>query len=164
MKKFIVYTLLTVCIGCAETDQRPLRDRISLNISECRNDCSRDSLGLRENRVIDGNLRLRFGYMVNCIWSAGYIDEVLERNDSLIIRMDRPHSLDTISMNDNKLVTELIYPLADCDCFYFFSYQIENYTNPPSTVHIVDLSASMDWDQLPYRKFVDIEEIPPATK
>ena len=105
----------------------------------------------------DGDLYIKFGYFLNCAWEDAFIKEVEEQNDTMIIRMDRPHDVDTTLVNksvdsdfDGIEDVEIVaaYPIYDCDCFFFFNMKIEDVEQAPKVIRIApEVDRDKFWDQ-----------------
>ena len=108
-------------VGCSSQNKESLLNQlIAFEISECRHQCGADSVGVRRNKIQGENLSVRFGYIVNCSWKYGYVDDITQRNDTLFLRLDRPHKIDTLKVDTNakgeiSYHIEQEYPHADCD-------------------------------------------------
>jgi len=153
--------LLGTIIGCSTSRNLPINERISsFQVSECQTNCGSDSTGIRQNKIVKGDLHIKLGHIVNCSWKYGYVTNILQRNDSLYIELDRPHETNTITKNDSIVIIEEIYPLADCDCFFYFDMIIEDVLNPPLTIRIHErLDKNNFWDRKNKIEIVEIEEV-----
>ncbi|WP_299335618.1 hypothetical protein [uncultured Psychroserpens sp.] len=158
--KTIMYSigLLVLMCSCSEQKELALVEKVDgFKVSECRDNCSIDSVGIRRNEVKDGDLYIKFGYFLNCAWEDAFIKEVEERNDTMIIHMDRPHDVDTTLVNksvdsdfdgieDVEIVA--VYPIYDCDCFFFFNMIIEDVVQAPKVIRIApEVDRDKFWDQ-----------------
>lgn len=160
--KYSVFILLLIgLVSCKQEPEVALKDRVyNFKVSECRADCGRDSIGVRENRIVGGDLKVRLGYVVNCSWDSAWVDNIERRNDSLFLRFDRAHTIDTISVDGDEVVTEMQYVMTDCDCFYFFEFKLKDVETTPAVVRVEATFEKFDyWDQRPIRNYVEPEEI-----
>jgi hypothetical protein len=147
LSKLIFYIFLIV--GCSQREDIPLSERVDyFEISECKRDCGIDSIGIRKNEIKDNKLYARLGYIVNCSWEKGFLKNVTEKNDTLIIELDRAHS------KEGK------YPINSCDCFYYFDLVIKDYYKSPITIRITDLFDKGEfWDEKTPIEIIEIEDI-----
>ena len=150
--KIFGITLLILGFNCSQKKELTLLESVSgFTVSECRNNCSIDSVGIRRNEVDDGDLYLRFGYFLNCSWEEAYIDAIEERNDTMIIHVDRPFESDTVIVKSGDITTEeitYVYPETSCDCFFFFDVKIKAVENAPKVVRISQNVGEVQfWDQ-----------------
>ncbi|WP_299261178.1 hypothetical protein [uncultured Aquimarina sp.] len=160
--------IILLIIGCSKRKQISLYERTeNFKVSECREDCGIDSIGIRTNKISNGDLFVRLGYIVNCSWESGYLKSIINKNDTLLIELERPHDIDTLRIDTLK--TDIIeyeieesYPLADCDCFFYFDFSIKNFRNVPKSIRISDqFKENKCWDERSYSKYEieDVEEI-----
>jgi len=150
--------LLIIAFGCAQKKELTLLEGVEeFEVSECRDNCSIDSVGIRRNEVKDGNLYVRFGYFLNCSWEDAFIKEIVERNDTMFIHVDRPHEVDTTFISkavDSSFDTieeveiVAVYPITDCDCFFFFDLKINDVEKSPKVIRVApEVDRDLFWDQ-----------------
>ena len=168
MKYSVLIFLLIGLVSCKKEPEIALKDRVyDFKVSECRYDCGRDSVGVRENRLVEEDLKVRLGYVVNCSWSSAWVDNVEHSNDTLYVELDREHTKTVTYEEGGDFVTQLEYPMTDCDCFYFFEFKIKDVRTPPQVVRVAaTMERSEYWDQRPHRIYstpeeVEIEEVFP---
>ena len=95
-----------------------------------------DSIGIRKNEIINGNLHVKLGYIVNCSWDQGYLRNIKNRNDTLFIEVERLGMIDTTHIDSTKFIVEKYVPLTECSCFFFFDLQMEAFNKPPKSIKI----------------------------
>jgi hypothetical protein len=172
MKKFACLILvLSSLLCCSKQKELSFFDKVEgFKISECKMNCSIDSVGVRQNEIKQGDLFVKFGYFLNCSWEDGFIKDIAERNDTLIIYMDRPHNIDTVSVDsmivDSKLVINeeitKTYEITDCGCFFFFDLKINDVAEAPKVIRVSGEAERTDYlDQLKQNKppFVESEGV-----
>ncbi len=138
---FIIFLIF----GCTKEKGLPINQRVEkFQVSECRTDCGVDSIGVRTSKTRNDDLKVKLGYIINCSWKKGYLKDITERNDTLIVKLDRPHS-------DNGE-----YPMTLCDCFMYFDFEIKNYNKKPKAIRVVDLfEGNKYWDEKTPIEIVD---------
>ena len=131
---FLAMVLIVFLIAnCSENREESLLERTkNFSISECRQDCGVDSIGVKKNKVLNGDLFVRLGYMANCSWGDGYLKDIKASNDTLYLLLDKIPEIDTVSIDTIapdtiQILTTETYPLTSCDCFFFFDFSIKNY-------------------------------------
>ncbi len=144
----IIFFLSFLIANCSKRKQLPLIEKIErFEVSECQNGCGIDSVGIRKNENKNGNLNVRLGYIANCSWRKAYLKNITEQNDTLLIELDRPHSIDGE------------YPITTCHCFFYFNFVIKDYTNTPKTIRILELFENNKyWDERDFDRY-EIEEV-----
>lgn len=153
MKKLVyIFGLLMMLISCSQKKELTLLERVDdFTISECRDNCSIDSVGIRRNEIENNDLYLRFGYFLNCSWEEGYIETIERQNDTMIIHIDRPHEIDTVVVESGNIITEEItheYPITSCDCFFFFNVKINAVEKPPKVIRVAQKADRVKfWDE-----------------
>lgn len=160
MKKIILlFFLMISIIGCSKQKERSLFEKIeNFNVSECKNNCGIDSIGIRRNEIKNGNLFIKLGYIVNCSWEEGFIDTISQKNDTLYIELDKPHDVDTTWVNANEYKIIETYPIYDCDCFYFFNLTIKDMYKAPKVIRVSPTYQKQKfWDLKPYY-YQEVEE------
>jgi len=129
--------ILLLILSCSKPEEVSLYESVeNFKISKCKKACSIDSVGIRLNKVKHGDLFVRLGYIVNCSWEGGYLKNVINKNDTLLIELDRPHNIDTLQIDSLKMDSieyhvETSYPMADCDCFFYFDFTLKNFNTIP---------------------------------
>ncbi|WP_299439363.1 hypothetical protein [uncultured Aquimarina sp.] len=159
--------ILLLIISCSKPREISLFERTeNFKISECKKECGVDSIGIRLNKVKNGDLFVRLGYIVNCSWGNGYLKSVIDKNDTLLIKLDRPHDIDTLridTLKNNVIEYEIeeSYPLTDCDCFFYFDFTIKNFKKTPKLIRISEqFEENKYWDEkIPLKIVDDTEEI-----
>ncbi len=149
MKNLFIILCICSILGCSKQKELALNQRVEkFQVSECRTDCGIDSIGVRTSKTKNDGLKVKLGYIVNCSWKKGYLKNIIEQNDTLIVKLDRPHS-------DNGE-----YPMTLCDCFIYFDFVVKNYNKKPKAIHVADLfEDNKYWDEKTPREIVEIEEI-----
>ncbi|WP_298312118.1 hypothetical protein [uncultured Aquimarina sp.] len=150
MRNLLIISLIFLIFGCAKEKELPINQRVEkFQVSECRTDCGIESIGVRTNMTRNNSLKVKLGYIVNCSWKEGYLKHIIERNDTLIIELDRPHS-------DNGE-----YPMTLCNCFIYFDFVIRDYNKIPKAIRVVDLfEDNKYWDEKTLIEIVDdVEEV-----
>ncbi|MEM9680573.1 MAG: hypothetical protein AAF901_09640 [Bacteroidota bacterium] len=144
--QILIITLSLLVFSCDKRKEQLLNQKVKyFQVSECRNDCGVDSIGF-STYIVGDNLSVKLGYIVNCSWDGAFLKGIIERNDTLIVKLDRPN-------NNGE------YPITDCDCFYFFDFIIEEYTKKPEVVRVTDLfEKDKFWDERNFDKFREVEE------
>ncbi|WP_074408936.1 hypothetical protein [Aquimarina megaterium] len=67
---------------------------------------------------------------------------VTEQNDTLLIELDKPQ------LNDGG------YPVTTCDCFFYFSFVLKNYTNTPKAIRVLELFENNKyWDERDFDRY-----------
>ncbi|MBW1295023.1 hypothetical protein [Aquimarina litoralis] len=168
MKKVLKNSLYFLCIalfilGC--TKPKSLLERTkNFQVSECKQDCGVDSMGVRLNKIRNGDLYVRLGHIVNCSWKQGYLRDMIYDSDTLVLELDRPHDIDTVRIDSTKnnvfYEIETSYTLADCDCFFFFEFTVEDFETTPKSIRILDnFKKGKYWDERDIIEEVeDVEE------
>ena len=147
----VITFLICLILGCSRRNIIPLNNRVEqFQVSECRNDCSIDSIGIRTNKIENKNLKVSLGYILNCSWKQAFFKNIIEKNDTLIVELDRPHS-------ENGE-----YPITDCDCFFYFDFGIRDYHKIPKAIRVVDIfTKDKFWDETAIYQ-MEVEETIPA--
>ena len=163
MKESIIILFTTfLIVSCSKQNNISISEKVEFfEISECQTKCGIDSIGIRKNEIKSGDLFVKLGYIVNCSWQQGYLKNIIKRNDTLIIEIDRPHDIDTLRIDSlNYEITET-YPLTDCDCFFYFDLKIKKITQVPKIVRISSaFKKEKYWDEIAshYYDYEVIEE------
>ena len=163
----IVFAFLLV-VSCSKKHKEPLINRVeSFNISECQKDCGIDSIGIKQNEVLKNQLKLRFGYIVNCSWkSNGYLKDLILQNDTLVVKLHqkpevRRTIIDTLRVDSLRTEIQEIeqqeFPIYDCNCFLNFDLEVNRFHKKPRTVRVFSILDSTYWDTLPKARFEIIE-------
>ena len=137
--------------GCTKPKSLVERTK-NFQISECKQDCGVDSIGVRLNKIKSGDLYVRLGHIVNCSWKQGYLKDMIYNSDTLVLELDRPHDIDTVRIDSikNNIIYEIetSYTLTDCDCFFFFEFIVEDFETAPKSIRILDnFKNGKYWDE-----------------
>ncbi|MDH7913040.1 hypothetical protein [Winogradskyella sp. SYSU M77433] len=146
MKNILVILFIAIfVVSCKKQNIKPLNQRIeNFKVSECRTNCGIDSIGVSTTKS-KSDLFVKFGYIVNCCWDQAVFKDIEEVNDTLIVEFDRP--------NQNGE-----YPICECDCFFYFTFTINNYTKKPKAIRVKDIFTEHKfWDERSFEHMV-IEE------
>lgn len=149
MKKYLLFIIgFNFIVSCAKQEKVPLNERVEeFRVSECRRDYGLDSIGILTKKIENKNLKVSLGYVLNCSWEQAYFKNITEKNDTLIVTLDRPHS------EDGQ------YPLTSCDCFFYFDFVVRDYDKLPKAIRVVDIfTEDKFWDETAIFK-TEIEEI-----
>lgn len=160
MKKLFFLFFLTISIiGCSKQKELPLFEKIKdFKVSECKNNCGIDSIGVRRNEIKNGHLFIKLGYIVNCSWEKGFVSHISQRHDTMYIELDRPHNIDTTQIDDNTYETVETYPIYDCDCFHFFNLTMNDMSKTPEVIRVSPTyEKEKFWDLKPYH-YLKVEE------
>lgn len=159
----IIFLILVSIVSCSSKNAVPLIDRVdSFNISECRKNCSIDSIGIRHNKIEESKLKLKFGYILNCSWEVnGYLKDLRINNDTLFVNIDqKPEEtrieIDSIQEGSETIITErevMIFPYYDCDCFLNFDIVIDGIEKAPNEVKIFSAFDKIYLDEIPKKRF-----------
>lgn len=147
MKNLITLSIIVyLIIGCSKRKEPSLNKLIQqFRVSECRTDCGIDSIGVQTYKT-ENDLKVKLGYFVNCSWKKAFLKNITERNDTLIVELDKPNV-------DGE------YPITECDCFFFFEFMITNYANEPKAIRIAELfEQNKYWDERNFDQILEIEE------
>lgn len=151
MKRIVRISFYFLCtslfiLGCAK--QKSLVERTkNFQISECKQDCGVDSIGVRLNKIRNGDLHVSLGYILNCSWDDAYLENLTYERDTLIIELERQDDA-----------------LTSCFCFFYFDLIIEDFEIAPNAVRIVDnfeegkYFDERNFDQYKIEEVEDIEE------
>ncbi|GAA4272517.1 hypothetical protein U6A24_09785 [Aquimarina gracilis] len=149
MKNLLTISLIFLISGCGKQKELLLHQKVEkFQVSECRTDCGIDSIGVRMSQTKNDGLKVKLGYIVNCSWKKGYLKNITEQNDTLIVKLDRPRS-------DNGE-----YPMTLCDCFMYFDFVVKDYNKKPKAIRVIDLfEENKYWDEKQPKEIVeDVEE------
>jgi hypothetical protein len=139
---------VTFCliIGCSKQEKQPLIEKIEqFKVSECRTDCGLDSIGVRTYKV-KNSLKVKLGYVVNCSWKQAFLDNIKEKNDTIIIELDK------LNVNGE-------YPITDCNCFFYFEFLIKNFDKKPKAIRVAELfERNKYWDERNFDQILEVEE------
>ena len=163
---FLAMVLIVFLIAnCSENREESLLERTTnFSISECRQDCSVEDIGIRKKEVKDGNLLVRFGYILNCSWERLYLKDVNYSNDTLYLELHQYPKIDTIKSVTNpdsgtvEYITEETYPISQCFCFFNFDFSIKDFDEVPETIRVKDkFSEGKFWDEKDFSIY-DVED------
>lgn len=161
-----ILAVLVLMTSCTQQKERSLLDQVSMfKISECQRQCGVDSVGIRKNEIKESKMLVRLGYIVNCSWEYGYLEDVTQRNDTLFLVLDRPHKTDTLKIDATasdiisyQIVEE--YSHTDCDCFFYIDLVLKDFPKALNTIRVKGPFGDKGyWDERPLREIVEIEEI-----
>ncbi|MEL6810375.1 MAG: hypothetical protein AAFP76_03450 [Bacteroidota bacterium] len=160
VRSHILLFLVLANVSCSEP-RTPLIQRTShFKISECKRDCDNEKIGVIHNSALNGQLKIRLGYIVNCSWQHGYLTDLQMRGDTLTLLLDRPHRIDII----DETTEEILYPIADCDCFFYLDLHIKEVKKAPEVIRINPEERPINFLEGNDREIVEIEEIPELNK
>ncbi|WP_109853447.1 hypothetical protein [Aquimarina sp. AU58] len=148
MKKLFIILFICSIFGCPKQEKLALNQRIEkFQVSECKTDCGIDLIGVRTSKNKNDGLNITLGYIVNCSWKNGYLKNITEQNDTLIVELDRPHS----DSGD--------YPMTSCHCFFYFDFVIRDYSKTPKVIRVAELfEKNKYWDERDFDRY-EIEEV-----
>ena len=137
--------ILVLLNGC--TKKKLVVDEFKVSV--CNNACTVDSVGVRTEIIKDKDLYIKLGYFLNCTWENGYFKSIKEKNDTLIIQLDRHH-------------TNGEYDIVLCDCFINFELILKDYNRIPKAVRVLQLfEKDKYWDEIPLEPYeiIEVEEV-----